>query len=178
MILMTKPKNNSLEDSRKRLYPEHKFLILVSAALALAIICSLFFIRLARVDGDSMSPTLSDGQWIFVSPLPYNFGSPQRGDVIVFKRKSLTRGHIIKRVVGLPGETLEIEAGRVFINGVAIEDKHYLYNPDDNFGPVVIGEDCCFVLGDNRNYSNDSRHWEKYEVEFDEIFGKTVSDFN
>ena len=177
MILMTTLKNNSSYDNRKRLYPEYKFLILVSAALALAFICSLFFVRLSRVDGDSMSPTLSNGDWILISPDSYNDASPERGDVIVFKRKSLTKGHIIKRVIGLPGEKVEIRCGRVFINDSAIEDEFYVYDPDDSFGPIVMGENSYFVLGDNRSHSSDSRHWENPEVDFDEIFGKPIFDF-
>ena len=178
MILKKKPKNNSSDACRKRLYPEYKFLILVSAALALAFICSFFLVRLSRVDGESMSPTLSDGDWIFVSPIPYINDAPKRGDIIVFKRRSLTRGHIIKRVIGLPGETVEIIEGRVYINGEPIEDDFYLFNEDDNFGPIVISENSYFVLGDNRGYSIDSRYWEKSEVDSDEIFGKLVCDFN
>jgi signal peptidase I len=174
MILMTTPKNNSSVDNRKRLYPEYKFLILVSAALALAFICSFFFLRLSRVDGDSMSPTLSNGDWILVSPNAYKNAVPERGDIIVFKRSSLTKGHIIKRVIGLPGETVEIKSGRVFINGSAIDDEFYVFDPDSNFGPIVVDEGSCFVLGDNRSHSSDSRHWEDPQVSFREIFGKPI----
>lgn len=125
-----------------------------------------------------MSPSLSNGDWIIVSPIPYRSNPPQRGDVIVFKRKALTRGHIVKRVIALPGETVEVRQGRVFVDGSPIEDEFYLHNPEDNFGPMVVGDDSCFVMGDNRGFSNDSRHWEKSEVDFEEIFGKMIFDFN
>ncbi len=125
-----------------------------------------------------MSPTLSDGDFIAVSPIPYKNHSPKRGDVIVFKREAITKGHIVKRVMGLPGETVEIREGRVFIDGNAVEDDFYVFDSHDNFGPVVLKQNGYFVLGDNRAESNDSRFWEKAEVEFEEIFGKMIFGFN
>lgn len=178
MILITKAKNNSSDRHRKRLNPEYKFLILVSAALALAFICSFLLFRLTRVSGDSMSPTLSDGDFILVSSIPYKNATPKRGDVIVFQREAITKGHIVKRVIGLPNETVEIRGGRVFINGSAIDDDYFVFDEDDNFGPIVLTENGYFLLGDNRAESNDSRFWEKAEVEFEEIYGKMIFGFN
>lgn len=179
MILMTKLKNKSSVGTRKRLNPEYKFLILVSAALALAFICSFLFFRLTRVSGESMEPTLYDGDWIVVSAMAYKSDTPQRGDIVVFKREDITNGHIVKRVIGLPGETVEIKQGKVYINGSPFDDDDfYAYNEKDDFGPVVIGDDACFVLGDNRCNSMDSRHWDGFEVSFDEIFGKMIFSFN
>ncbi len=158
--------------------PEYKFLILVSAALALAFICSFLLFRLTRVSGNSMSPTLSDGDFIVISQIPYKSSKPQRGDIIVFKREDVTKGHIVKRIIGLPGETLEIRQGRVFINGDAVEDEFHVFDENDNFGPIVLKEDGYFVLGDNRKESNDSRFWDNAQIDFEEISGKMIFGFN
>ncbi len=125
-----------------------------------------------------MFPTLSDGDFIAISQIPYKSSEPQRGDIIVFKREDITKGHIVKRIIGLPGETLEIRQGRVFINGDAIEDDFYVFNEDDNFGPIILKEDGYFVLGDNRKESNDSRFWENAQIDLEEISGKMIFGFN
>jgi signal peptidase I len=183
---MTTPKNNSSVDNRKRLYPEYKFLILVSAALALAFICSFFFLRLSRVDGDSMSPTLSNGDWILVSPNAYKNAVPERGDIIVFEDYSTSlKKAVVKRVIGLPGETVEVKLNalgeyEVYINGEYLEEE-YAYN-DVQFttsgtGTWVVPEGEVFVMGDNRFNSTDSRVASVGTIDIDCILGRVLFRF-
>lgn len=122
-----------------------------------------FMIRFAvenyRIEGESMEPNFHNGQFLLVSKIQYLFAPPQRGDVIIFRYPLNEKKNFIKRVVGLPGEKVEIRAGKIFVNGVRIPEP-YPYNfADYDWGPVTIGPDEYFVLGDNRPYSSDSHSW-------------------
>jgi signal peptidase I len=128
-----------------------------------------------RVDGFSMRPTLDDGEFVLINRLAYQFGSVQRGDIIVFRppmypeegffRRLLGLPNIsddyedyIKRVIGLPGDTIKIEKGTVWINGTLISES-YISAPPDYFGEWTVPAGNLFVLGDNRNNSADSHAW-------------------
>ena len=111
-----------------------------------------------RVQGQSMEPTLHDGQHLLISKVSYWFNSPQRGDVVVFRPPSRPDEDYIKRIVGLPGEQLSIEGGMVWIDGAPI-DEPYIANPGSYSGAWTLGEDEYFVLGDNRSNSSDSHTW-------------------
>jgi signal peptidase I len=109
------------------------------------------------VEGPSMRPTLVSGEWIIVSRLSYKLGSPQRGDVIVFLPPTNAQtDDLIKRVVGLPGETVEVRGGSVLINGQVIDESYAVGNtvPENRW---QLGTDQLFVMGDNRELSLDSR---------------------
>jgi len=109
------------------------------------------------VDGPSMRPTLISGEWIVVNRLTYKLGSPQRGDVIVFLPPTNAQtDDLIKRVIGLPGETVEIRNGSVWINGKALEESYAAGTtaPDNRW---QLGAGQLFVMGDNRQLSLDSR---------------------
>ena len=111
-----------------------------------------------RVDGFSMNPTLQDGEYILVNRLAYKIGSPARGDIVVFSFPMDTRQDLIKRVIGLPGETISVEDGKVLINGIAL-DEPYIAAPPIYNDTWVVPEGQLFVLGDNRNESKDSHEW-------------------
>jgi signal peptidase I len=111
-----------------------------------------------RVDGMSMNPTLQNGEYVLVSRLAYKTGAPQRGDIIVFSFPMDERQDLIKRVIGLPGETVRIQNGAVFINGKKLQEP-YIAQPPAYSGEWTVGEDQLFVLGDNRNDSKDSHQW-------------------
>ena len=109
------------------------------------------------VEGPSMRPTLASGEWIVVNRLSYKLGSPQRGDVIVFLPPTNAQtDDLIKRVVGLPGETVEIREGSVRINGRALSESYAVGTtaPDNHW---QLGTNQLFVMGDNRELSLDSR---------------------
>ncbi len=110
-----------------------------------------------RIDGSSMEPSLHDGEYVIVNRVTYRLQPPQRGDVIVFQREGSRE--FIKRVIGLPGETVEVRGGHVLVNGVAL-DESYIAQPNAyTMEPRKIGPNEYFVLGDNRNNSSDSHNW-------------------
>ncbi len=176
MISTPVQKNNNTDSQKsvRKIKKEYRFLIIVIAALTVALILSVFVFRLARVNGDSMDGTYSHSDWLIVSPIPYLNNSPQRGDIVILKRDSITEGHIVKRIVALPGETVEIRNGIVYINDEPLDDPFFVYDEDDNFSRITVEDNSYFVLGDNRAFSNDSRHWNDPFVRKDEIRGKVV----
>ena len=113
-----------------------------------------------KVDGHSMEPALSDGDNLIVDKISYRFRDPERYDVIVFPYQHAENTYYIKRIIGLPGETVQVKDGAVYINGELL-DENYGAEPMNNAGiaaePITLGEDEYFVLGDNRNHSSDSR---------------------
>lgn len=111
-----------------------------------------------QVRGYSMEPTLYDGQYLIVSKVIYWIHPPERGDVIVFRPPNGSSEDYIKRVIGLPGETVEIRGGTVWINGAALEEPYIAVAGGDS-GLRTLGDGQYLVLGDNRNNSSDSRSW-------------------
>lgn len=124
-----------------------------------------------RVDGLSMNPTLQHGEYILVSKLSYKTGTPQRGDIIVFRLPLDPKQDLIKRVIGLPGETISIHDGQVKINGFVLEEPYIAQSPVYD-GEWTVGEEQLFVLGDNRNDSKDSHQWGLLPLE--NVLGKAI----
>jgi len=181
------------QDATRSFWRELPFLVLV--ALIVAIVIKTFLVQAFFIPSASMNPTLAEGDRVMVNKLAYRFGEPDRGDVIVFDNplqpddgdesilEALVR-HVaeslgisspdtalIKRVIGLEGETVEIADGVVMIDGVAIDEP---YLPDSvqmrDFGPVEVPDGHVFVMGDNRGASQDSRRFGS--VPEDEIVGR------
>lgn len=113
-----------------------------------------------RVSGSSMETTLSDGDNLIVDKVSYRFGEPKRYEIIVFPYQYEENTYYIKRIIGLPGETVQVTDGAVYINGQKL-DENYGNEAMQGSGiaeePITLGEDEYFVLGDNRNHSADSR---------------------
>jgi len=150
-------------------------------ALVLALFIRTFVVQAFKIPSPSMVPTLLVGDHILVNKFLYGFNlpfsekkslairEPQRGDVIVFKYPKNRKLDFIKRLIATEGETVEVRNKKIFINGEAINDEHgAFYDNDssggylqgrDNFGPVTVPEGKIFVMGDNRDNSNDSRFW-------------------
>ena len=124
-----------------------------------------------RVDGFSMVPTLQDGEYILVSKLSYKTGVPARGDIIVFSLPTDQRQDLIKRVIGLPGETVNIQNGTISINGNMLTETYIAQEPLYN-GEWTVPTGQLFVLGDNRNNSKDSHQWGLLPME--NIIGKAI----
>lgn len=113
-----------------------------------------------EVSGSSMETTLSDKDQLIVDKMTYRFRDPKRYDIVVFPYQYQDNTYYIKRIIGLPGETVQILSGMVYIDGMRL-DEHYgdeiMENPGIAEEPLTLGEDEYFVLGDNRNNSSDSR---------------------
>lgn len=124
-----------------------------------------------RVDGFSMRPTLEDGEYILVNKLAYKTGEPQRGDIIVFIFPVNPQEDLIKRVIGLPGETVSVHSGVVSVNGMPLMEP-YIAAPPAYEGDWVVPEGQLFVLGDNRNDSRDSHQWRFLPIE--NVIGRAV----
>lgn len=116
-------------------------------------------VRNFRVVGNSMEPNLHDSQYLIVDKISYRLGSPQRGDVIVFEPPNRPDEDYVKRVIGRPGELVEIQNGRVFVDGQPIDEPYIAFPASYSMSPRRVGENELFVLGDNRNSSSDSHNW-------------------
>jgi signal peptidase I len=133
---------------------------LVSAAVYAVLIVTFGF-QVARVEGQSMAPTLEDQDRLIVNKLAYRIGEPRRGDIVMLYYPLNPEKSFVKRVIAEEGDTVRIVDGQVYVNDVPLKDD---YVPDefrshDDWGPQVIPEGYDFVMGDHRNNSSDSRHW-------------------
>jgi signal peptidase I len=146
---------------------------------AIFVVIYAFLVRPFQVNGDSMFPTFLNNEFVFTNLLSQRFGPLDRGDVIVFKAPPEPNKDFIKRVVGLPGETIKIEGGYVYINGLRLDESAYLA-PTATTTPggfahegedINVSQNSYFVLGDNRGRSSDSREWGL--VPFDKVIGKS-----
>jgi len=128
-------------------------------AIGLALVIIVFLYQPVKVEGTSMAPLLSDQERIFINKFVYRFEPIQRGDVVVFWYPLDRSKSFIKRVIGLPGETVEIRQGVVYVNGKAVAEPYVppKYEDLSDFGPVRVPKDSYFVMGDHRVSSNDSR---------------------
>lgn len=156
----------------KRLLP-----VCVTLLAAAAAVCWVLFFEKARVYGHSMEPVLKDDQTVLVDKLAYRLGEPERFDVIVFRDRREEGRYYMKRIVGLPGETVQIADGRVTIDGVLLEEpseREEIRDARRASEPVVLGQAEYFVLGDNRNGSSDSRDSDIGNVSAEQIIGRAV----
>jgi signal peptidase I len=145
-------------------------------AVILALFIRAFIVQAFKIPSGSMKNTLLIGDYILVNKFIYGvkipftditlipIKNPQRGDVIVFKYPEDPSKDFIKRVVGIPGDTVEVKNKRVYVNGEPQKDDFVIHTkpfltPGDNFGPVEVPSGKLFVMGDNRDESNDSRYW-------------------
>lgn len=110
-----------------------------------------------RIESVSMQPNLYEGEYVIVDKISYTLSTPQRGDIIVFEK--VGQPDLIKRVIGLPGDTVEVRNQQVFVNGVALKEPYIANPPNYAFGPVQVEPGRYFVLGDNRSNSSDSHVW-------------------
>jgi len=154
------------ERSERRSGPDYGALAREFAETALLVVVIVFGIRLVvqnfKIEGQSMEPTLHSSQYVLVNKLAYfGFGEPRRGDVVVFHAwERAGEKDFIKRIIGLPGDTIEIRDDEVLVNGLPL-DEPYLAGRDlrGSYGPLTLADDEYFVLGDNRPNSSDSRNY-------------------
>jgi signal peptidase I len=131
-----------------------------SAAVYAALIVTFGF-QVARVDGQSMSPTLEDHDRLIVSKLVYEIGEPRPGDIVMLYYPLNPDKMFVKRVIAREGDTVRIEDGRVSVNDQLLHDDYVPveFRSHDDWGPQVVQQGYYFVMGDHRNNSSDSRHW-------------------
>lgn len=129
-----------------------------------------------KVSGSSMEPKLSDGDNLIVDKISYRFAEPERFDIIVFPFRYAEKTYYIKRIIGMPNETVYIdEEGNIYIDGEILEEyygREPITDPGRAYEPITLGEDEYFVLGDNRNNSSDSRDPVVGNIHRDEFIGK------
>jgi signal peptidase I len=145
-------------------------------SVVLAVIVILFLYQPVKVEGTSMMPALVDQERIFINKFVYRWGLGQieRGDMVVFWYPGDTSKSYIKRVIGLPGDTVEVTNGTVYVNGKPLDEPYVPmeYRDRQPMNPVVVPADQYFVLGDHRSSSNDSRSWGTVHRGF--IYGKAA----
>ncbi len=161
-------------DKVKRVFRECFHMIVVPVLLAL--FCSKVLVVNATIPSGSMENTIQPGDRIIGCRLSYLYQKPKREDVIIFRFPDDETQVYIKRVIGLPGETIRITDGRVYIDGseTPLEEVYLKEVPQGSSGPFEVPEDSYFVMGDNRNHSHDSRYWENHYVKKEEILAKAV----
>lgn len=143
-------------------------------AAAIAFVINRFLIANSVVPTGSMEPNIMSGSRVFGSRLTYLTSDPERGDVVIFHWPDNEKVYFVKRVIGLPGETVDIIQGQVYINGEPL-DEPYLAEPmDPNEEPMhfEVPEGAYFMMGDNRNYSADARYWKNTFVYKNKIIAK------
>src|ERR1700723_2516923 len=146
----------------------------LAVALGLALVIIIFLYQPVKVEGTSMAPLLSDQERIFINKFVYRFEPIERGDVVVFWYPLDRSKSFIKRVVGLPGETIELRRGHLFIGDKELAESYVpaSFFDGSSYGPLQIPAGSYFVMGDHRDSSNDSRMFGAVAREF--IYGKAV----
>lgn len=158
-----------------------KTLVYIAVVVILALLWNAFLLSPLKIIGPSMNPALVEGDVVFVNKLSYTFGDVERFDIVVFPYKYDNSRKLVKRVIALPNEKVEIKDGALYINDEEFKEYYGVYierNDGEqsttyvNWGPVTLGDDEVFVLGDNRNQSDDSRSSDVGLVKTDDIIGK------
>ena len=150
-------------------------LVYVGIVLAITFLIITFVGQRTHVSGESMENTLDDGDQLIVDKLTYRFHDPERVDIIVFPFRYKDNTYYIKRIIGLPGETVQIADGEIYINGEVLEESYgreVMQDAGLAAEPITLGDDEYFVLGDNRNYSSDSRDPSVALIHRKEIIGR------
>lgn len=149
----------------------------IVVALILSLILNKFVFFNFTVPTESMENTIMVDNRIMSLRCAYWFSDPERGDIVVFPFPDNPEETYIKRVIGMPGETIEGKDGLVYINGQALEESYVTSELDEDFGPYEIPEDSYFMLGDNRDISLDARYWDNKFVKREDIISKAILRF-
>jgi len=148
----------------------------VVLAVAMALFINQVIIVNAKVPSGSMEDTIMTDDRIAAFRLSYLFSEPKRFDIVVFRNPDNESVLFVKRLIGMPGETIEVVDGKVYINGSSVPlDDSFIKEPAfGNAGPFVVPENSYFMMGDNRNNSSDSRYWHNKYVANQKILGKVI----
>ncbi|MEL4898190.1 signal peptidase I [Crocosphaera sp. Alani8] len=180
MTRSAKQDKNKHSQSSKKENPWVELTQTVVTAVILAFGIRTFVAEARYIPSSSMEPTLEINDRLIIEKLSYHFREPVRGDVVVFNPTEALKAQdfndaFIKRIIGLPGETVQVREGKVYVNGEEITEKYIAEDPNYDYGPVVVPEGEYLVLGDNRNNSYDSHYWGF--VPKDKIIGKAFVRF-
>lgn len=150
------------------------YIKILAVAVIVAFLFTRFIIVNAQVPSGSMENTILTGDRLIGNRLAYLFEEPERGDIVIFKYPDDESQNFVKRIIGVPGDVIQISDGHVYVNGEQLEED-YLREPMNSDGEeltYVVPADCYFMLGDNRNNSKDSRYWNNTFVSKDKIIAK------
>ena len=162
--------NEKVKKSIKREIFEWVMVFVVAAAMAFVV--RTFIFEPVRVDGSSMLDTLTDGEYMIATKFDYIFGDPERFDIVICNYPNTNDGmYRVKRIIGMPGDIVQLLGGQLYINGEHMEQNFDMHSVTENFGPYTVPENHYFVLGDNRNNSKDSRAAMVGPLSRDEIKG-------
>lgn len=174
-------KKDNKNNTEEALNPKKEIIsmILYLAVVFVAVYVIITYVgQRTAVNGDSMEPTLSDGNQLIMDKLSYHFRDPERYEVIIFPCPTDPDVYYIKRVIGLPGETIQIKNEKVYIDGRELTTETYgiapIEEPGIAYEPLTLGDDEYFVLGDNRPVSRDSRYEEVGPISRDTIEGRAL----
>lgn len=167
----------SMSDKEKRIRELLGWVVYILIVVCATYLIVTFVGQRTRVSGDSMRPTLADEDNLIVDKLSYRFRDPKRFEIVVFPYRYAENTYYIKRIIGLPGETVQIKEGYVYINGERLNESYGLELIEEGrYGlaanPIQLGKDEYFVLGDNRNNSADSREISVGVIHKDEFIGR------
>ncbi|MDE7322713.1 MAG: signal peptidase I [Lachnospiraceae bacterium] len=165
--------NNKMKSILKEILSISIYMLLVFCAAYLIV---TYVGQRTQVSGSSMETTLSDGDHLIVDKISYRFSDPERFDIIVFPFQYDMDTYYIKRIIGMPGETVQIdESGNIYIDGEILEESYgreVIQNAGRACDPILLGEDEYFVMGDNRNNSSDSRDPSVGNIHRNDIIGR------
>lgn len=166
----------SKSEKRKALRETLEDIALILFVVIIVMVLQNYIIVNAKIPSGSMETTIMTGDRVFGYRLAYREEKPQRGDIVIFKYPDNENELFIKRIIGLPGEKVEIIDGLVYINDSEepLEEPYLNVIPVGSYGPYEVPEDHYFMLGDNRNESKDSRLWKNPYVEEKKILAKAV----
>lgn len=163
--------NQNLKRQVKEIFA---WVLTIALAILAARVINKYVIIKAEVPTGSMEHTIEVNDCILGFQLSYLFKDPERGDIVIFPYPDNPEVIYVKRVIGLPGETVEIKDGYVYIDGVPIEEPYLKEAMTGEYGPYVVPADSYFMLGDNRNSSQDSRRWSNTYLSEDDIMAKVL----
>jgi signal peptidase I len=150
----------------------------LAKAVIIAFIAALliinFVFEIVKVEGKSMEPTLYDGYRLIIEKVTYNFSDPEIGDILVIKYPADTREKFIKRVVAVGGDKVKIEDNKLYVNDKRIDEAYIKEQKMEDFNEKIVPKDTVFILGDNRNYSKDSRASDVGFVNLKLVVGRAV----
>jgi len=147
------------EDQRQKEKSILREMMETALLIILVFVVTRILIQNFRIEGISMEPNFHDGQYLITNKFAYYLHPPERGDVVVFHYPNNPSRDFIKRVIGLPGEKVEVRGEHILINSEELEEPYTLHTGRYAWGPQILAENDYFVLGDNRNSSSDSHSW-------------------